>query len=457
MFKLIQNEWIKIFSKVSTYIMLGLLLLLTFGMSFIMKKTSGYGAYSYTYTKENIESEIAYLNSSKPEGYELQVAEYEYMLNSGREWNINSWEYEAMQEAWQTWQAPLMTQDLSDEEKNILQSSFEETMRLIENSNWKGYAELRLQQIEEGSGTAALKEAESYPYRCMLECEVEPGTGDWREDRIREAGTARKELALMEQQREEGVYVSEESYEDAENRKAVSEYCLEHGIEHYIDENGSTGSRYWTAVLEESMLVTIVSVIMIVLAGGCVANEFTNGTIKFLLVNPVSRRKIIISKYLTMCLVAFLLILGLYGVVLLVNLPFFGMDFHVPYLTAVNGTVTVGNSFFYGLQKYLLEGVSLAAMTTMAFMISSMVRSSALAIGIGVTALMGGSVLVTFLSQLGCDWGRYLIFSNLTLSQTAVGNTMFPNQSLEFSIAVVVVHIIIFLLMAYDGFTRREV
>lgn len=457
MLKLIQNEWIKIFSKISTYIMLVLLLLLTVGMSFIMKKTSGYGEYSYVYTKENIESEIAYLNSSKPEGYELQVAEYEYMKNSGKEWDINSWEFEALQEAWQTWQAPLMYQQLSDEEKNAIQNSFDAVIQKIENSDWKGYAQLRLKQIEEGSTTEEQKEAESYWYRTMLEYGIEPDTGDWREDRIREAGTARQELALMNQQREEGMYVSEESYENAENSKAISEYCLEHGIENYIDENGSTGSRYWTAVLEESMMVTIVSVIMIVLAGGCVANEFANGTIKFLLVNPVSRRKIIISKYFTMCLVALLLILGLYAVVLLANLPFFGADFQVPYLTAANGTVTAGSSFLYGLQKYLMEGVSLAAMTTMAFMISSMVRSSALAIGIGVTALMGGSVLVTFLSQLGCDWGRYLIFSNLTLSQTAVGNTMFPNQSLEFSAVVVIVHIIIFLLMAYDGFTRREV
>ena len=93
----------------------------------------------------------------------------------------------------------------------------------------------------------------------------------------------------------------------------------------------------------------------------------------------------------------------------------------------------------------------------MAFMISSMMRSSALAIGIGVTALMGGSIVVAFLAQLGCDWGRYLIFANMNLSQAASGNTVFPNQTLGFSIGVLAVHMILFLITAYDGFTRREV
>ena len=111
----------------------------------------------------------------------------------------------------------------------------------------------------------------------------------------------------------------------------------------------------------------------------------------------------------------------------------------------------------YALKNYLLEGVSLVAMTTMAFMISSMMRSSALAIGIGVTALMGGSIVVAFLAQLGCDWGRYLIFANMNLSQAASGNTVFPNQTIGFSIGVLAVHMILFLITAYDGFTRREV
>ena len=303
----------------------------------------------------------------------------------------------------------------------------------------------------------AVKDAESFSYQYMLDHQIVAGAGDWREEAAKEAGDAKLQIAELDQQKAQGMYVSEDTYEEAQNRAAVSEYRLENGIENYIDENGSTGSVYWTAFLEETMLVTVVSVIMIVLAGGCVANEFANGTVKFLLVNPVTRRKIIISKYLTMLLLDLLLILGVYAVAALINIPFFGADFGVPYLTAANGQVSVGSGYLYALKDYLLEGVSLVAMTTMAFMISSMMRSSALAIGIGVAALLGGSMVVALLAQLGCDWGRYLIFANMYLSQAATGSTVFPNQTLGFSVAVLAVHMVIFLLTAYDGFTRREV
>ena len=76
---------IKIFSKASTYIMLGLLLVLLVGVSALMKLSGSYSYSGYIYTEQDIQSELDYLNSSKPDGYEVQVAEYEYMLASGRE------------------------------------------------------------------------------------------------------------------------------------------------------------------------------------------------------------------------------------------------------------------------------------------------------------------------------------------------------------------------------------
>lgn len=459
MFKLIQNELIKIFSKVSTYIMLGILLILIVGVAALMKISGSYSYSGYTYTEQDLRSELEYLNSSKPDGYEVQAAEYEYMLQSGKEWNIDSWEYEALDEAYYSFQSPLIYQKdmLTAEETAEYQKNFDDIIQTIEAEDWTAYANLRLEQMEAGSEEAPVKEARGYWYRYMLDQQIEPDTGDWREDAAREAGSALLEVAQLEQQKAEGRYVSDTSYEEAQNQAAICEYRLEHGIESYIDEDGSTESAYWTSFLEGAMMITIVSVIMIVLAGGCVANEFANGTIKFLLVNPVTRRKIIISKYLTMLILSFLLILGVYAATALINIPFFGADFSVPYLTAAQGEVSVGSGFVYALKNYLLEGVSLVAMTTMAFMISSMMRSSALAIGIGVTALMGGSIVVAFLAQLGCDWGRYLIFANMNLSQAASGNTVFPNQTLGFSIGVLAVHMILFLITAYDGFTRRKV
>ena len=127
MFKLIQNELIKIFSKVSTYIMLGILLILIVGVAALMKISGSYSYSGYTYTEQDLRSELEYLNSSKPDGYEVQAAEYEYMLQSGKEWNIDSWEYEALDEAYYSFQSPLIYQKdmLTAEETAEYQKTFQ--------------------------------------------------------------------------------------------------------------------------------------------------------------------------------------------------------------------------------------------------------------------------------------------------------------------------------------------
>ena len=97
-------------------------------------------------------------------------------------------------------------------------------------------------------------------------------------------------------------------------------------------------------------------------------------------------------------------------------------------------------------------------MATLAFTISSLMRSSAVAIGVSIFAMMGGSIIDSILSQvLKVDWGRYLIFSNIDLVNIAQGNSIYEGQTLGFAIAVLAVHMVVFLLAAWDGFVRREV
>src|SRR5699024_187200 len=131
---------------------------------------------------------------------------------------------------------------LTAEETAEYQKNFDDIIQTIEAEDWTAYANLRLEQMEAGSEEAPVKEARGYWYRYMLDQQIEPDTGDWREDAAREAGSALLEVAQLEQQKAEGRYVSDTSYEEAQNQAAICEYRLEHGIESYIDEDGSTES-----------------------------------------------------------------------------------------------------------------------------------------------------------------------------------------------------------------------
>lgn len=461
MLKLIRNEIIKIFTKISTWIMLGLVLLLIIGMTVIMKISYGMmDSYNYTYTKEDIESEIQYLESSRPQGYELDVARYEYMAESGREWETDSWEMNALQQAFVSWKSPLIYEKdtLSEEEKSRYEEAFVQEMAPVLQGNWEEYANIKLEQIASSGESAAVKEAEGYYYQYMLENGIKPGEGDWREDTAQQIASDMQELAALDEKEAAGAYVSEENRSELKDDLALAQYRLENEIAYYMDENGSTESLFWSVFMDESGMLTLGSVVLIVIAGGCVANEFSTGTIKFLLINPVKRSKIIISKYLTLVLLSAGMVLAMWAAAGIVDLIILGAkDIGMPFLTVQNQTVSVGTPLWYVLGQYALGSVSLLAMMTMAFMISSLLRSSALAIGIGVAALMGGSMVSMILAQLGCDWGRYLLFANLDVGSISQGYSYFPNQTVGFALITVVVYIAVFLLVAYDGFTKREV
>ena len=59
--------------------------------------------------------------------------------------------------------------------------------------------------------------------------------------------------------------------------------------------------------------------------------------------------------------------------------------------------------------------------------------------------------------ELNIDWVRYTIFANTDFSAVIDGSTGFANHSLGFAVAVVVIHLVVFWLIAWDGFTKREV
>jgi ABC-2 type transport system permease protein len=99
----------------------------------------------------------------------------------------------------------------------------------------------------------------------------------------------------------------------------------------------------------------------------------------------------------------------------------------------------------------------------MAFALSSFTRNSGLAIALSIAALIGGNLIDQILRfAAGVDWGRYLLFANVDLVSMFHGGEMaavmrYPGQTLAFTIGVLVVHMVIFGLMAWDGFTRKEI
>lgn len=245
-------------------------------------------------------------------------------------------------------------------------------------------------------------------------------------------------------------------YKTAVNKYAVYNYMTENHIETNVaDEESDT---LWMPFKASVALVTFIGILVVVIAAHSVASEFSNGTIKFLLINPVKRWKILVSKYFTVLSMGYIMIAITFVISLLTSMILFGADdIGAMYITASGGEVSAVNGILYMAKNYLLASTSVVVMATMAFAISVLMKSSAFAIGISMFCLLSGSGIVLMLQSMGMNWARYLIFANLDLAAIANGTSSFMYQTVGTALAVIAVHMVVFWLIAWDGFTRREI
>lgn len=274
---------------------------------------------------------------------------------------------------------------------------------------------------------------------------------------------ARIQYDALKANKDAGIPVDQAALDKAESTYLEHQYIEDHDLDYTLTFDKDYGYAVTDSLLIRTlnsapMLMTLIALVMIVFAGGIIANETSQGTIKFLLINPVRRGKILWSKYLCcLSLLVFLTFL-LFGLeILLLGISYGFSGYAGEYVHAANGAAAGTPILLYGFQQFMLAAVNPLLMMTMAFAISSLFRSSALSIALGLGGLLGGSVITSLLSELGIDWGRYLVFSNTGLSAVAQGSPPFPGQTLTFSIFVLAIYMGLFLLTAYDGFTRREV
>lgn len=435
-FALVKNEYIKILKKTSTKIMLVLILVCALGVSVMAKMIASENYYEPYYAddhEESYRSSISWLNSTKPYGYEQDAELYQFMLDNGI--GYEDWRSEVV--------FRLMDADPDEAELN-------EYLDILRADDWKKYCQLMLSRSADDGA--------KWEYAYRLENDI-----GFSEEFSQQNAVITK-VSEAKTQLQYGDSEDEENKKKLEDQIILGVYQLDHGIYQNtadmttLDAYSENGIGFWNVFLFTANLVSIAGLLMIVVAGGSVASEFNQGTIKFLLINPVKRWKILAAKYFTCITFGYIMIALLY----VISIPAVGIlhgfdGFFTPYLYVQDSTVHQMSSFLYTARNYLLNSLSVVIMSTLAFAISSLVRSSALAIGVSVFLMFAGETATMILSDLGQDWARYFVFANTNLASIAEGQVIFPGQTVMFALMVILAHMVVFLLTAWDGFTKRSV
>ncbi|WP_277678193.1 ABC transporter permease [Gracilibacillus dipsosauri] len=262
---------------------------------------------------------------------------------------------------------------------------------------------------------------------------------NWREE------LQAKNEEYLEMQAEDEVFGDIHAYDIAKN-----EYYLENDIK-------PLSYDAWQFALENAGLTMLVSLFTIIVAASIVSSEFKWGTIKLLLIRPISRGKILWTKYVNVLIFSISMLIFSFLINLIIGAILFGINGLSPNIVieGANGfeQVSVVSEI---LTKYGLNMVNLIIMATFAFMISTLFRNNSMAIGLAIFLMFAGDIIVSFLSKY--DWAKFILFANTNLNQY-MGNQspVIDGMTLGFSITVLVVYYIIFLLVSWLSFTRRDV
>jgi ABC-2 type transport system permease protein len=226
-------------------------------------------------------------------------------------------------------------------------------------------------------------------------------------------------------------------------------------------KSGGDGSSIslWKGVLFGSNLLAVPLFLSVIIAADSVAGEFSGGTIKLLLIRPVSRTKILLSKYIAVFVYLLFLMLVLFVVSFIVSglLYGFGSTADMFSYTGKDGAMHQISYAAETFRAYGFGSIELIMILSLAFMVSAVFRSSAIAITISIVLIFVGQTIGQIIKSFG--WAKYYLFLNTDLTKYYIQNgpSLDSDTTLQFSIIILIVYFVIFNGLSWYVFKKRDV
>lgn len=472
-FKLFISENIKTWKKFSTKVLLVIVLLsimAVLGIAKLMQKLDNNVTYTRevaNYNEENLKSQIEYLKSElendsldevSKQNIQKQIEQYQLCLD----YNINGYG--------STWRNDIVEQIVDAKMIDDTEKA-EKLIKLLKEDNFNEYIEIQRQSLKESLKSKSITEQEYNDEILVLDLKQKYEIGKdeqentWKNYAIIEIETNQKSLRTGINQQTRKVLKAEEKQE-LEDAIKIDIYRLENNIP--TAEQGSDNNyRMRYEMMAPTFVVAVISIVAIIIAGGAISTETSEGTIKFWALTPNKRWKILTAKILS--LIFYILIITLISSLLsiIVANVFFNGDGET-YLYVQNGQVKEIGNALYTIEYYMVKTIPVIMFALFALMLSVITRNTAVSVSIGIALYMGNGIFMTIINSFVTkDWVRYIPFNNLNLV-----DKVFPNagklidtgvsnfattSSLGFSMTVLGVCAILMLVTMYDSFNKRDI
>ena len=481
---LVKNELIKIFKKKTIYITMVVIFLLLIFMNCMFKYANSGSEYDYYLYNENyinsLRSELETLNPEKSSDVtiyinllsEIQLSEM-MEQHKDAEWKLaiineriapyiterNTYQYGAEKDETQV---EAVNQEIND------------LLAKLDENDWKYFAREDLakaeQQIEELNAQkeqtedkAVLENIETELNNAQMEKEIAeirlnkeiPYGSDYLNGAISDLQTANTNLANFKNT-EELTYEQKLEYNSYLEEQAESRYILETGRDIH-NTNSLKG------ILENfyAQFGIFLIVVVVMIAGTIVSEEFNKGTIKLLLVKPYSRNKILMSKAITTLIMIIFIIVVTLVMQILIGGIIFGFDSLSEPVVAYNfntNTMEEMNIFANLGVQTLTQLPMIILLATLAFAISTLFTNSTLAITISLLGYMSASIINQLAIGYNLQFMKYFVTMNWDLSIYANGALPYmEGMNMTMSIIICVIYFLIMMIPTFIVFKKRNI
>lgn len=480
MSKLIKNELIKIFSKKSMIVIGVIILVIIIGFNVLNKisqsMSNSYSAYSEGYI-QYLDEELSNLDPNKPSDINkyVETKSQKDLATLAKDYKETSWQAEVIG----TVISPIIEEmnnyeyiDKNNEAITCSKAKYDGMLTALKNNDWKYFATKELDslntQIEE-LNTLIAQDSENDDLKTQLKSlELQKEVVNLRLDKNINYGSDNyKSIAVQNYRMYMGNYIQSSQGKNLtdEDKSEINGYLENANLYKYDlyndTEYQNTATANYTFQNSIGTYIAIIVMVVVIVSGVSISEEFNKGTVKLLLVRPYSRTKILISKliavFITMIIttVAILLLQFIIGGIVygfgtyMMNVVQF--DFTTNSIITLNIFAYLGLIFICKLPIFILIG-------TLAFALSTLFLNSPLAVALPILGYMGSDVINMIAISYKWDWVKYFVTPNWDLSQYLFGGTpMFSGISIEFSITICAIYFVIMLVASIVSFKKRNI
>lgn len=480
MSKLIKNELIKIFSKKSMIVIGVIILVIIIGFNVLNKisqnMSNSYSAYSESYI-QYLDEELAELDPNKPSDINkyVETKSQKDLATLAKDYKETSWQAEVIG----TVISPIIEEmnnyeyiDKNNEALTCSKAKYDGMLTALKNNDWKYFATKELDslntQIEE-LNTLIAQDSENDDLKTQLKSlELQKEVVNLRLDKNINYGSDNyKSIAVQNYRMYMGNYIQSSQGKNLtdEEKSEINGYLEKANLYKYDlyndTEYQNTATANYTFQNSIGTYIAIIVMIVVIVAGVSISEEFNKGTVKLLLVRPYSRTKILISKLIavfitmlittaTILLLQFIIGGIVYGFgTYMMNVVQF--DFTTNSIVTLNIFAYLGLIFICKLPIFILIG-------TLAFALSTLFLNSPLAVALPILGYMGSDMINMIAISYKWDWVKYFVTPNWDLSQYLFGGTpMFSGISVEFSITICAIYFVIMLVASIVSFKKRNI